>query len=139
MAVAITFYQAFKANAVEADNLGSDTYKIMLTDAAPNAATHAVKADVTQIASGNGYTTDGNACTVSSHAQSGGTYKLVLNSPTAWTGGPSAMAQFRYAVLYDVTTGNLVGYYDYGSEVTLNNGDTFTITLDGTNGVLQLS
>ena len=139
MSVAIVFYYAFKENAVEADNLGSDTYKIMLTDAAPNVSTHAVKADVTQIASGNGYTTDGNACTVSSSAQTSGTYKLVLNSPTAWTGGPSDMGQFRYAVLYDVTTGNLVGYYDYGSEVVLHNGDTFTITLDGTNGVLQLS
>ena len=139
MAVAIAFYQAFKENSVEADNLGSDTYKMMLTDAAPNAATHAVKADVTQIASGNGYTTDGNACAVVTSAQSGGTYKLVLGSPTAWTGGASPMAQFRYAVLYDVTTGNLIGYYDYGSEVILNTGDTFTITLDGTNGVLQLA
>jgi hypothetical protein len=139
VAVAIVFYQAFKETAVEGMNLGSDTYKVMLTDAAPNVATHAVKADVTQIASGNGYTTDGNACTVSSSAQTGGTYKLVLASPTAWTGGPSDMAQFRYAVLYDVTTGGLIGYYDYASEIVLHNGETFTLTLDGTNGVLQLS
>lgn len=139
MSVAIVFYQAFKETAVEAMNLGSDTYKIMLTDAAPNVATHTTKTDVVQIASGNGYTTDGNACTVSSSAQSGGTYKLVLASPTAWTGGPSDMGQFRYAVLYDVTTGGLIGYYDYASEVTLHVGDTFTITLDAANGVLQLA
>jgi hypothetical protein len=139
MTVAIVFYQAYKETAVEAMNLGSDTFKIMLTDAAPNVATHAVKADVTQIASGNGYTTDGNACAVSSSAQTGGTYKLVLASPTAWTGGPSAMGQFRYAVLYDVTTGGLVGYYDSGVEIILNNTDMFTLTLDGTNGVLTLT
>ena len=139
MATAIVFFYAFKANAVEADNLGSDTYKMMLTDVAPNVSTNAVKGDITQIASGNGYTTDGNACTVSSHGQTGGTYKLVLNSPATWTAGPSTMATFRYLVLYDVTTSNLIGYYDYGGEVTLNSGDTFTITLDGTNGVLQLT
>ena len=139
MAVAIVFYQAFKERCVEGMNLGGDTFKIMLTDTAPNVATHAVKTDVTQIASGNGYTTDGNACTVASSSQTGGTYKLVLNSPTAWTGGPSDMGQFRYAVLYDVTDTGLIGYYDYGSEVVLHSGDTFTITLDGTNGVLQLS
>jgi len=139
MATAIVFFYAFKANAVEADNLGSDTYKMMLTDVAPNVSTNAVKGDITQIASGNGYTTDGNACTVASHGQTGGTYKLVLNSPATWTAGPSTMATFRYLVLYDVTTSNLIGYYDYGGEVTLNSGDTFTITLDGTNGVLQLT
>jgi len=141
MAVAIVFYQAFKANVVEADNLGSDTYKIMLTDTAPVVGTDSTYSGISahEIASGNGYTTGGNSCSVSSHGQTSGTYKLVLASPTAWTGGASPMAQFRYAVLYDVTTGNLVGYYDYGSEVILNTGDTFTITLDGTNGVLQLS
>lgn len=139
MAVTLVFYQAFKETAVEGMNLGSDTFKVMLTDAAPNVATHAVKADVTQIAGANGYTADGNACTVASSAQTGGTYKLVLNSPTAWTAGPGAMGQFRYAVLYDVTTGGLIGYYDYGSEVNLNSGDTFTLTLDGTNGVLTLT
>jgi hypothetical protein len=49
------------------------------------------------------------------------------------------MGQFRYAVLYDVTTGGLVGYYDIGVEIILNNTDTFTPTLDGTNGVLTLT
>ena len=141
MAVAIVFYYAFKATSLEAMNLGSDTYKIMLTNTAPVVGTDTTYAGIsaTEVASGNGYTTAGNACTVSSHAQTSGTYKLVLASPTAWTGGPSDMGAFRYAVLYDVTTGGLIGYYDYASSVTLHNGDTFTITLDAANGVLQMT
>jgi hypothetical protein len=139
MSVAITFFYAWKQKIGSGANLGSDTFKMMLTDATPNVSTWAAKGDCTQIASGNGYTTDGNSCALTSWTQTGGTSKLILGSPTAWTGGPSDMAQFRYCVLYDVTTGDLIGYYDYGSEVVLHSGDTFTATLDGTNGVLQLS
>jgi hypothetical protein len=44
-------------------------------------------------------------------------------------------------VIYDSTPANkyLVGYWDYGSEVNLSSGNTFTVTLDATNGVLQLA
>ena len=137
MATAIVFVNAFKANALEGMNLGTDSYKVFLSDVAPNVSTMANYADVTEIASGNGYTTGGNACTVSSHGQTSGTYKLVLASPTAWTATGGAIAQFRYAWLYDTTTNNLVGYYDYGSEINLAVSSTFTLTLDASNGVLQ--
>jgi hypothetical protein len=49
------------------------------------------------------------------------------------------MAQFRYAVLYNSTTTRLIGYYDYTAEINMLVGDTFTVTLDGTNGVLQIA
>jgi len=54
-----------------------------------------------------------------------------------------AVATFRYVVIYNDTPTSpadpLVGWYDYGSDVTLANGETFTIDFDGTNGVLQIA
>ena len=49
-------------------NLQSDTLRIMLSNTAP-AATNAVKADITEIAAGNGYAAGGPQATVSSSAQ----------------------------------------------------------------------
>lgn len=126
---------------MEGINAGSDTWKIALTNTAPNVATHAVLADITDLTTAGGYTAGGNACSVTSATQTGGVYKLTLGSPAQWTAtGPGFT--FRYAVLYDATSSNaLVGYWDYGSAVAMNgtNGDTFQVTLDSGNGVFQVS
>jgi hypothetical protein len=51
------------------------------------------------------------------------------------------VASFQYVVLYndDPTSpaDPLIGWYDYGSSVTLNNGETFTI--DFTTGFATLA
>ena len=126
-------------------NLSSDSLKVMLTNSAP-AATNAVKADITEISAGNGYSAGGNAPSISSSGQSSGTYKLILANLT-FTASGGSVGPFRYAVLYNNTpttnsqgtTGKpLIGYWDYGSNVTLSDAQTFTISFDGTNGVLQL-
>lgn len=132
-------YQKGVEALVEGINAGSDAWKIALSNTAPNVSTNATLTDATEISAGNGYTAGGNAATTSSSAQTSGTYKLVLNSPTAWTASGGNIGPFQYAILYDSTTNNLVGYWDYGSAVTLASGDSFTVTLDGTNGVFQVS
>lgn len=125
---------------VEGINAGSDTWKIALTNTAPNVATHTVLADIGDLTTTGGYTAGGNSCTVSSSAQSSGTYKLVLADPTTWTGTGSGFGPFRYAVLYDATATNaLVGYWDYGSSISVGAGETFTVDLDGTNGVFTVA
>lgn len=132
-------YQTGVEALVEAINAGSDAWKIGLTNRAPVVATDTTLANATEIAAGNGYTAGGNACTTTSSSQTGGTYKLVLASPTAWTATGGSMGPFQYAFLYDSTTNNLVGYWDYGSAVTLSVGESFTVVLDGTNGVFTLA
>lgn len=119
-------------------NLGSDTLKVALTNTVP-VNTNAVLADITQIANGNGYTTGGTAATISSSAQTTGTYKLVLADVVFTASG--AVGPFQYAVLYSDTAANdeLIGWWDYGSPVTLANGDTFTVDFDATNGVLTIA
>lgn len=117
-------------------NLGSDAIYVMLTDTAP-VATNENTGDITQIAAGNGYTTGGAQATLVSSSQASGLYTLKLNNVT-FTASGGAIAQFRYAVLYNQTAGKLIGWYDYGSELNITSGNSFQVQFDATNGVLTL-
>lgn len=121
---------------VEGINAGSDAWKVALSNTV-NVADTTFTPGTTDLATGNGYTAGGNAATTSSSTQSAGTYKLVLNSPAMWT-ATGSVGPFRYAILWDSTTSQPVAYWDYGSSITLTSGDTFTVTLDGTNGVFTV-
>lgn len=118
-------------------NLGSDQLVVALC-ATANApvATNTVLANLTQISYTN---LSSRNVTTSSSAQTSGTYKLVCADLVLTASG--AVASFQYVVLYNstATNGELIGWWDYGSAVTLANGETFTIDFDGTNGVLQLA
>lgn len=112
-----------------------------LTNTAP-VATNTVFANITEISAGNGYTAGGTAATISSSAQSSGTYKLVL-ADVVFTASGGSIGPFRYVVLYNNTPTSpadpLIGWYDYGSSITLNTGETLTVDFDATNGVLTLA
>lgn len=122
-------------------NLGSDTLKNLLTNTAPTSS-NAVKADLTEISAGNGYSAGGTAPSISSSAQSAGTYKLTL-ADVVFTASGGTIGAFRYTDLYNDTPTSpadpLIGWYDYGSSITLAAGETFTIDYDATNGVLTLA
>lgn len=120
-------------NLLEGVNAGSDSWAIKLATAVDAAA-----GTITEVANGGGYTTGGNSATVSSSAQSGGTYKLVLADPSTWTASGSGFS-FRYAVLVDTTASVNVGYWDYGSSQTVAAGETVTVDLDATNGVFTVA
>jgi hypothetical protein len=128
-----------EALAEKAHNLGSDTLKVYLTNVAPTSANTQLS-DITQVSNGNGYTTGGTAATISSSAQSSGTYKLVL-ADVVFTASTGTIGPFRYAGLHNdtSTTDLLIGYWDYGSSITLQDTETFTVDFDATNGVLQLA
>lgn len=137
MASFVKFNSFVEAMAEKVHNLGSDTLKVMLTNTAPSAS-NTVKADITEIGTGNGYSAGGTAATISSSAQSGGTYKLVLADVT-FTASGGTIGPARYAVLYNDTAASdeLIGCWDRGSSVTLADGDSLTVDFDATNGVLQ--
>lgn len=133
---------AFPENLAEkVHNLQSDTLKIMLVNTAP-VATNSVKADLTEIAAGNGYTAGGTAVTVSSSAQTSGTYKLVC-ADVVFTAAGGSIGPFRYAVLYNDTPTSpadpIIAWWDYGSSITLADGETFTWDADPTNGILTIA
>lgn len=129
--VAFNFFNSFvEAVAEKKHDLGSDTIKAMLTNSAP-AAGNTVKANITEISAGNGYTAGGNTCAQSSSSQTSGTYTLILDDPATWTASGGSMAAFRYVVLYNDTATNdeLIGWYDRGSSLTLGVGESFTADL----------
>lgn len=119
-------------------NLNSDTLKVMLSNVAPIAGNH-VKTDITEIASGNGYPAGGQTAAFVSGNSTTGLYRLIL-SPVVFTAVGGTFANFEYAVLYNATAAenNLIGWWDYGTAITLTSGNTFTIGIDQTNGVLTL-
>ncbi len=113
-------------------NFSTHSFKVYLTNTAPNAATHAVKTDLAEISAGNGYTAGGNATTVGI-TESGGTATVTATDPATWTASGGTIGPFRYAVLYNDTptspTDPLICWWDYGSAVTLNAGETFTVDI----------
>ena len=122
-------------------NLQTDTLKIALTNTLP-VATNSVLANITQIGAGNGYATGGNTATMSTSAQTSGTYKLVLADVT-FTASGGNMNAFQYAVLYNDTPTSpadpLICWFDYGTALIVTNGNSFTIDLDQTGGLFTLA
>jgi hypothetical protein len=104
------------------------TLKVALTNTAPNVATHAVFADITEISAGSGYTAGGED-TQNATSRSGGTTS-VTGVDVVWTASGGTIGPFRYVVLYNDTPSSpadpLIGYWDYGSSITLASGETFT-------------
>lgn len=116
------------------------TFKVMLTLTAPTAS-NSVKADLTEIAAGNGYTAGGTATTITTGTAAG--VAKATATDVVFTASGGAMADFRYAVLYNDSPTSpadpLIGYWDYGSTVTLNSGETFTVDFSAASGVFTVT
>ena len=122
-------FNAFvEALAEKKHDLGADTIKVALCNMAP-VATNSVLADLTTVSVAN---LSPLTPTRTSSSQTGGTYSLVLQDLTMTASG--TVGPFRYVVLYNDTATNddLICWYDYGSEITLNAGETFTLDFGAT-------
>lgn len=125
MASFVKFHTFVERLAEKVHNLGSDQLVVALTNTAPTAATDVDVGDITEITYTN---CSSRNITTSSSSQSSGTYALVLTDLVLTASG-GTVGPFRYVVIYNDTATNdeLVGYYDYGSSITLNDTETFTI------------
>lgn len=120
-------------------NLGSDQLAVALTtNANAPVATNSILGNLTQISYTN---LSSRNITTSTSSQSSGTYKLVLTDLVLTASG--AVATFRWVTIYNDTPTSpadpLICYFDHGSDVTLANGETYTLDFDGTNGLLQIA
>jgi len=129
-------------------NLSSDTIKLGLTATSPNVADTDLDTSLSpdklistsnaiEIASGNGYSEGGGTVTITTASQSGGTYTLAANQ-VVFTASGGAITAFRYLYLYDNTAGAagtrpVIGWWDYGSSLTLNAGDSLTVKFNNAN------
>lgn len=117
-------------------NLDTDNLRVFLSNTAPNAATMTVKADLTEIAAGNGYNSGGhNADAFTSRT---GAVTTLVGDPIELVAS-GQIGPFRYAVLYnDAPVSNpLIGWWDYGTSVTLQAGGRLYIDLAG--GIVSIS
>lgn len=132
------FNSFVEALAEKVHNLGSDTLTVALT-AAANAPvnTNTQLSNLTQISYTNCST---RAISAGTSSQTSGTYKLTLTDLTLTASG-GTVGPFRYVVIYNDTATNdeLIGWYDYGSDITLQSGETLLIDFDGSNGVLTIA
>lgn len=133
MASFVKFNQFVGDLGLAVHNLETGALKILLTNTAP-VATNSVKADLTEISAGNGYTAGGTdaACT---YSQTSGTGNLA-GTDVVFTASGGSIGPFRYAVLYNDTPTSpadpLIGYWDYGSSITILTGETFTVDFGAT-------
>lgn len=126
-------------------NLGADQLMIALSNVAPGSESTPptgatgtnILANITQIDYSN---LSPRAVSVASSAQSGGTYALALTDLVLSASGGS-VGPFRYLYLFNDTPTSpadpLIGYWDYGSSLTLADGET--LTLDFSASTISLS
>jgi len=101
-------------------------------------AGNSILGDLTEIA----YTNLGaRTITKTSSAQTGGVYKLTLTDLVITATG--AVATFRRVVVFNqaqtTPVDPLIGHYDHGSDVTLANGETYTIDWDDSGGFITIT
>ena len=136
----------FVVNAVHNMDLESDQIVVALSNTAPSSETsnpandgNGILGNVTEVSYTN---LSSRNVTTTSSTQSSGTYKLVLTDITLTSSGGST-GPFRYVYIYNDTVTSpadpLIGYYDYGSSLTLNDGDSLTVDFSAANGVVQIA
>lgn len=106
------------------------TCKVILSNTAPNVATHAIRGDVTEIGAGTGGYTVGGYDIQNDLSETGGTVTVTAVDVVITASG-GTIGPFRYAIVYNDTPTSpvdpLICYWDYGSSITLNDTETFTI------------
>jgi len=139
MATFNLFDSVVKALGDKKINLGTDSLKVALCAAAsaPDADLDSVLADVTEISYTN---LSSRVLTTTSFLEAAGVAKLIL-ADLVLTAAGGAVAAFRYVLVYSDTSTNddLIGFLDYGENLTLFDGDSLTLDFHVTNGALTIT
>lgn len=112
-------------------------FKGMLANTSPSAA-NAVKADITEIAAGNGYTAGGVSLTLGT-VQSGATASFTIaDMATLITAAGGSIGPWRYLAIYNDTAAGkpLMGWIDYGASTTTLSGENVALNVPGVGDVV---
>lgn len=112
--------------------LSSDTIKVALFSTDPTSSATTFTGLSGELSTAGGYTAGGITLGNKTSSQTSGTYKFDSGDSPTWTssGSPMGGAAFRYVVLYNSTSDRVIGYYDYGSTVSLTSGNQFAVEFD---------
>lgn len=127
MAAAVKF-EVFSENLAEkVHNLDTDVLEIYYTNATPSTSLDLIKTDLAEISTGFGYA--GPIDVQNATSRTGGVTSVTGVDVTTTAAGGS-IGPFRYVVLQNTTPTSpadpLILYWDYGSAVTLADGEAFT-------------
>lgn len=104
-------------------------FKVYASNAAPSASADAVKADLAEITAANGYPSGGTDVQ-NTLSETTGT-ATVAGTDVVWTASGGSFGPFQYIALYNDTQTSpadpLVCWWDYGSALTINDGESFTV------------
>jgi hypothetical protein len=109
-------------------DLNADTFKVLLTNTAPTAA-NSIRSNLTELGAGNGYSSGGTD-TQNTYSAAAGTGTMV-GTMVVFTASGGTIGPFRYIDIYNDTPTSpvdpLMGWWDYGAALTLNDGETFSV------------
>lgn len=122
-------------------DLDTHAFKAVLSNTAPNPDTHDELVDITQIANGFGYVTGGVALTSvtwTETAANSGIWEWA-SADFEWTASGGSIGPFQYIPIYSdtSTSDKLVGYFNYGSPLTVPDGSIFRVQI-GANGIFRI-
>jgi hypothetical protein len=130
MATYVKFQDFVERLGLAVHDLDGDTLKAALirsTD--PPQVGDTVLGDMTQ-PTGTGYTALGEDVQ-NSWAEAAGTGTLT-GTEVQWVAGAADWSSFRYVVLHnDDKSDRLIAYWDYLGDITLGNGESFTVRWNG--------
>lgn len=121
-------------------NLDTDTLAFALTNTAPTSATTTYTGLPGEVASGGGYTAGGLAVAGSvTFTHIGGLASLKSTANTVFT-ATTGFGPFRYVLLYNQTSAGkeAIGWYDYGTSISLGAGETLTIDVLTNTSILTI-
>lgn len=139
------FFDEFKRYSMDGTiDIDTHAFRAILSNTGPTLGTNTVKADITEIGAGNGYTANGVSLASIAWAETAGGSGIWqwTAADWSWTASGGSLAAFRYVIVYDDTPTSpadpLIGMLDYGSSLTLTDGNTFTVDV-GATGIFRLS
>ena len=128
---------------------GGNTYKLMLTNTAPNVADTVVDnsappavikatSNATELSTGGNYTAGGTTIgDPTTASQSGGTFTMAA-AQVVFTASGGTIGPFQYVALFNDSTATSatrppVAWWNYGTAITLQDGETFTVKFNNAN------
>lgn len=142
---ALAFYDDFAKRLADGEygTWSTAGLKFALTNTAPTLSQDSLS-EITEVTGGNWVAGGITVGTVSTATDNTDGVRVVTNADFSHTQSSASAGPFRYVVLYadtptTPTADPLIGYWDYGSAITLQVGETLNVDLDANFALFTIS